>query len=174
RPSNPAGHCGRARPLSWAHQDGFPGGIEAGESSAFLGKALQQWRRFPPLAMLTLKFEDAIVNLFQADRVRIPHWTTAIGRKAVTGKIDRIDVAGALRVSFIENTSALVNHDVHAALDDFFVAYRPPKDGRLLCRRFNKRFDHGIGNCFSVLIVAVPAGPGFLAQPAHVKKPFQY
>jgi hypothetical protein len=40
------------------------------------------------------------------DRVGVPHGAAAIGRKAVAGNVDRVDVCGALSESLGENARA--------------------------------------------------------------------
>src|ERR1700730_5457076 len=92
---------------------------EFGEGFALLGETLQQWRGLPPIAEAPLKFADALVDLFQADGVGVPHRSTGIRGKAVAIEIDDVDVHGAKRDAFFEEARALVNQRVDAAIDDF-------------------------------------------------------
>jgi len=70
--------------------------------------------------MLFVKFADAVVNFFQADRVRIPHGPAAMRREAVAGEIDDVDIDGAQRVSFFQNARAFIHQRVDQAIDDLF------------------------------------------------------
>src|SRR5262245_25946974 len=101
------------------------GCIEGGESLSIAHERFKQWSRCPVLAMLTSKFENAFVNLVNPDRVRVPHRAADIGRKAVAGNVDRVDVCGALSESLRKNARAFIDHDVDTSFDDFFIAYRP-------------------------------------------------
>src|SRR5260370_14673749 len=98
--------------------------IEVGELLAFLSKLFEQRRRLPPVAMLFVKFADAIVDLLEADRVGIPHGPAAVGGEAVPVDIHHVDVHGAQRVAFVQNAGALVHQAIDAALADLLFRHR--------------------------------------------------
>src|SRR5262245_47429417 len=91
--------------------------------------------------MSTVIFENAFVDLLKPDRVGVPHWAAAIGRKPVARNVDCVDVCGALSESLGENARTLIDHDVDTSFDYFFIAYRPSGNAGLLRRRFDQRFD---------------------------------
>ena len=69
--------------------------IEVGKALAFFSQTLEQRSGLPEFAVLLMKFADAIVNFFQADRIRIPHRAAAVRRETVAGEIDDVDIDGA-------------------------------------------------------------------------------
>ena len=79
---------------------------------------------------MAVKFGDTRVDLFQADRVRVPHRTAAICGKAVAIDINDVDIRSAQRVAFLENARAFVDQSVEATIHDFrqrkFSAARCP------------------------------------------------
>jgi hypothetical protein len=50
----------------------------------------------------------------------MPHGPPAIGGKSVAVEIDDVDVQGAERDAFFEQTRSLVDQRVDTAVDDFF------------------------------------------------------
>src|SRR3989442_7654925 len=94
--------------------------MEFGDRPALLGELLQERRGRPDFAVLLLKFADLFVNGFQANGVRMPHGTTAIGRKSVAVQVNDVNIDGAQGIAVIEDTSAFVHERVKAAIDDFF------------------------------------------------------
>src|SRR5260370_17918903 len=91
--------------------------IEVGELLAFLSKLFEQRRRLPPVAMLFVKFADAIVDLLQADRVGIPHWPAAVGGEAVPVDINDSYFHGAKRLASVSTPAPLL----HQGLDPSFL-----------------------------------------------------
>src|SRR5262245_36637270 len=136
----------------------FIGCIEGGESLSIAHERFKQWSRCPVLAMLTAKFENTFVNLLKPNRVRVPHRAAAVGRKAVAGNVDRVDVCGALSESLGENARPFIDHDVDTSFDDFFIAYRPVGNAGSLRRRFDKRFDLRIPYRGPAIFISVPTG----------------
>src|SRR6266851_7228384 len=136
--------------------------IEFGERPALLGELLQERRGRPDFAVLLLKFADLFVNGFQANGVRIPHGTTAIGRKSVAVQVNDVNIDGAQGIAVIEDTSAFVYERVKAAIDNFLSGdlalgnscFGGPVPYQL--RRF------GIGKGAPLFVIFVPAGAGFL------------
>ena len=70
-----------------------------GERFVLLRELFEQRRGRPEFAVLTFEFADAIINLFQTDHVGVPHGTTAVGRVAIAGDVDDVDVHGAKRAA---------------------------------------------------------------------------
>src|ERR1051325_3791801 len=83
--------------------------VKVGETLAFFSQTLEQRRRFPEFSVLLMKFADAIVNFFQADCVRIPHWAAAMRWETIAGEIDDVDIDGAQRVAFFQNARAFIH-----------------------------------------------------------------
>src|SRR5258706_5432586 len=102
--------------------DSDSGALPAGEFTegfALLGETLQQRRRFPPIADALLKFADALIHFFQADRVGVPHGAAPMRGKTVAVEIDDVDVDGTERDAFFEEVRAFVHLRVDATVDDF-------------------------------------------------------
>ena len=56
---------------------------ELRESPALGCEALKQRRGLPVFTVLPVEFRHALVNVFQADRIRVPHRTSAMGGETV-------------------------------------------------------------------------------------------
>src|SRR5580704_3214793 len=118
--------------------------------------------------MLLVKFFNAIVDFSEAHGVGVPHWSAAMGRKAVAVEIDNVNVDGAQGVTFLENAGAFIDQRVDAAIDDFFFA-----NLSLGYASFGRPFsyqpgDFRVRNGAAVFVIFVPASPGFLAITAHL------
>src|SRR6266487_698249 len=144
--------------------------IEFGERPALLGELLQERRGRPDFAVLLLKFADLFVNGFQANGVRMPHGTTAIGGKSVAVQVNDVDINGAQGIALFEDTSAFVHERVKAAIDNFFsgdlTLGNPCLGGPLpyQLRHF------GIGKGTPLVVIFVPAGGGFLPITPQLAK----
>src|SRR5215470_6669585 len=123
--------------------------------------------------MLLTKCKNTAQNLVQTYRVRVPHRAPAIGRETVSGKINRIDIPGAQRVTFFENAGTFIDHHEKAPLDDFFSRNVASWNSRLFGRGLDQCVDFGIGNRFSIVAVPIPARSAFLPQPAQMVELFQ-
>src|SRR5713226_4519325 len=90
RAKKPAWRTRRTRLIlhPWTLRSGALLLVEFSEGLTLIGQLLQQWRGRPELAVLQAKLADAVVDFFQADRVRIPHRSTAIGWESVAIQID--------------------------------------------------------------------------------------
>src|ERR1700739_264269 len=137
--------------------------IKIGEALAFFGQTLEQRRGLPELSVLFMEFADAIVNFFQSDRVRIPHWAAAVRREAVAGEINDVDIDSAQRIAFFQNTRAFVNQGIDQAINNFFFG-----NCMLLHAGFRRPLAHvffhrGIKNGAAIFIILVPACAGLLA-----------
>src|SRR5438105_2022524 len=80
------------------------------EFPSFLGELDQQRCRPPclPLVALLKRF-DGVQNLVESDGVRVEHRAAAVGREAVAGEVDHVDVGGAQRDALLEDVRALVH-----------------------------------------------------------------
>src|SRR6185436_16358134 len=68
------------------------------EFPSFVRKFHEKGRRLPDGPLVSsLKLLDRIQDVLQADRVGIEHRPAAVGREAVAGQVDHVDVGGAQR-----------------------------------------------------------------------------
>src|SRR6266436_123199 len=144
--------------------------IEFGERPALLGELLQERRRRPDFAVLLLEFADSLVDGFQANGVRMPHGTTAIGRKSVAVQVNDVDINGAQSIALFEDSSAFVHERVKAAIDNFFsgdLALGNPCFGGPLPYQLSH---FGIGKGAPPVVIFVPAGTGFLSITPQLAK----
>ncbi len=139
---------------------------EVGESFALVCEARQQRGWLPDFAVLAVKFGDARENLFQADRVRIPHGAAAIGGEAVAVEINNVYVRSAQGEPFFEDARAFVDESVEAAIHDF-------RGGNFALRDFcfgypfaDQFINRGIGHGAALLIIFVPTGACLLTEAA--------
>src|SRR5207302_8027485 len=97
------------------------------------------------------------------------HRPAAIGREAVAGEVDHVDVGGAQRDAFLEDVRALVGERVHAALDDFLIADLPRRVAHLFAIGREHLVHLGVRNRFAISrLIAVPAAAGLLTEPAFL------
>src|SRR6266699_2863401 len=144
--------------------------IEFGERPALLGELLQERRGRPDFAVLLLEFADSFVDSFQANGVRIPHGTTAIGRKSVAVQVNDVNIDGAQGIAVIEDTSAFVHERIEAAIDNFFsgdLALGNPCFGGPLPYQLSH---FGVGKGAPLFVIFVPAGAGFLPITPQLAK----
>src|SRR5579875_414861 len=141
--------------------------VQTGERAALGGQAGQQRGRFPEFAELLPERTHALVNGFQTNGIGVPHGAAAVSGKTIAGEVDGIDIGGTQGITFFEDARAFVDHGINAALENFAV--RDPALGNARCRGGfpDEVFNAGIGDGFALLIVAIPAAGGFLAEPAH-------
>src|SRR5262245_56653697 len=93
------------------------------EPPALFRQFHEQRRRIPRLPLIAfLETFDRIQHLVQTDGVRIEHRSAPIGREAVAGEVDHVDVGGAQGDAFLEDVRAFVDQRVDQARDDFVVA----------------------------------------------------
>src|SRR5688500_11902367 len=78
-----SGGMGEREPISLLPLPHFPTPPLSIEGLAFLGKFFQERRRFPVSAMLLLEFADPIEDLFQPNRIGVPHRTAEVGGKTI-------------------------------------------------------------------------------------------
>src|ERR1700691_1054907 len=117
--------------------------------------------------MLLLKLRDALIDLLQSHRVGIPHRTTAIGGETIAVEIDDVDVNRPQRVSFFENSRALIYQRIDAAIDDLDSRDLPLRDSCVRAPLAYESGHFGISARTAVLVVLVPSLPGFLAIAAE-------
>src|SRR6185369_3910078 len=129
------------------------------EFSPFLGKFDEQGRGLPDLSHVALaEFFDRGEHLGQAHGVGVEHRPAAVGREAVAGEVDHVDVGSAQRDAFLEDVGRLVHQRVDQPLDDFLVGNLPGLDVFLLPVVGNYLFDFGIRYRLAVgQVVLVPA-----------------
>ena len=85
-----------------------------------LGQLFQQGSGFPSFAMLLVQLADAIIDLFQANGVGVPHRSASISGKSVAVEINDVDVHRAQSVAFFEEARAFVDQRVEATIDDLY------------------------------------------------------
>src|ERR1700704_2693174 len=95
--------------------------VEFPERRACPGQPDQEWRRRPALAQVAVECLDPVENLREADLIGTAHRTASIGRKAVSGQVDDVDVGGAGGNPVLEHASALVDHRVKGTLANLLV-----------------------------------------------------
>src|SRR6202041_1459545 len=83
--------------------------------------------------------------MLQADLIGIEHRAAAIDRPAIAIEPDHIDIAGARRDLFFENSRAFIDHRIHHALEDFLVADDAALAPQTLQRLVDQLLDFGIG-----------------------------
>ena len=101
---------------------------ELRETPALSCQALKQRRRLPVFTVLPVEFGDAFVNVFQADRIRVPHRTSAMGGETVAIEINDVDIRSAQREAFFKNACTFVDQSVHAAVHNFAGRYFALRD----------------------------------------------
>src|SRR3954468_4095663 len=110
---------------------------------------------------------ETVGDVLQADAIGPEHRATAVDRPAVTIEPDHIDIARPRRDAFIEDTSTLVHHRVHHALEDFVVTDGTALLAELLQGLVDHLLDIRIGQrrtrAAFVLVVALA---GLLAETA--------
>src|SRR5690554_2630991 len=99
--------------------------LEIPELLALAHQALEQLRRLPLVAAdSVLELLNACQDLIQSDLVGPEHRPPAVRREAIAVYPDNIDIRCAASDAFLEDLRTLVDHDVHATLEDFLVADR--------------------------------------------------
>src|SRR6266704_3882148 len=144
--------------------------IEFGERPALLGELLQERYRRPDFTVLLLEFADSLVDGFQANGVRIPHGTTAIGGESVAVQVNDVDIDGAQSIALFEDSSAFVHERIEAAIDNFFsgdLTLGNPCCGGPLPYQLRH---FGIGKGTPLVVIFVPAGAGFLPITPQLAK----
>src|ERR1051325_5918375 len=140
------------------------------EPPAFLGEFDEQRRGLPHRALVSLlELFDRGEHLLQAHGVGIEHRPAAVGREAVAGEVDHVDVGGAQRDAFVEDLRALVDQRVDQALDDLVIRDAPACDVVLLPVLRDQLVDLGIRDRLSAArLVGVPAFAGLLPEAAEL------
>src|SRR4030095_16980029 len=141
---------------SWSSQSLLLLCVQVRERAAALSKLPEKRRRFPEARVSALKRENPIEDFLQADGVRVPHWTAAITGESITCQIDRIDIGGTQRITFLQDARTFIDHDVQAPLDDFFICDGPLRNTCALSRLANEGFHFGVRVRFTVFIIAIP------------------
>src|SRR6266571_109510 len=144
--------------------------IEFGERPALLGELLQERCRRPDFTVLLLEFADSLVDGFQANGVRIPQGTTAIGGKSVAVQVNDVDIDGAQSIALFEDSSAFVHERIEAAIDNFFsgdLTLGNPCCGGPLPYQLRH---FGIGKGTPLVVIFVPADAGFLPITPQLAK----
>src|SRR5437763_1622819 len=134
------------------------------------GQLLQQRRGLPELAVLFVKFQNAVVNVFQADGIGIPHRPAAMSREAVAVDVDDVDVARPQRIVFFQDARAFVYQSVEAAVQNFLARNLPLGDFRFRGPFSYQSGYFRIGDCAPVFVVFVPPSAGLLAESSHFAK----
>src|SRR5690606_1714226 len=139
---------------------------EAAEPLALFDEPLQQRCRLPLCAAEALVIAlDGLQDLVEANLVGPEHRSTPIDREAVAVNPDHVDIRRALSDAFLEDLGALVDHHVHAALEDFLLADLARGDALLLTELLDQAIDLGVGDGrAAAFLVAVDTGVGLLPQ----------
>src|SRR6266702_5040747 len=144
--------------------------IEFGERPALLGELLQERCRRPDFTVLLLEFADSLVDGFQANGVRKPQGTTAIGRKSVAVQVNDVNIDGAQGIALFEDSSAFVHERIEAAIDNFFSGDLP-LGNPCLGGPLRYQLSHfRIGKGTPLFVIFVPADAGFLPITPQLAK----
>src|SRR5260221_7865271 len=140
------------------------------EPPALFGEFDKQRRRLQLRALVALlEFLDRSQPAVRPGAVGMEHRPAAIGRKAVAGEVDHVDVGGAQRDAFLEDVRALVGERVHAALDDFVIADLPRLVAHLFAVRGQHLLELGVRDRLSVAgLLAISAPARLLPEPAFL------
>src|SRR5689334_24059131 len=140
------------------------------EPPAFLGEFDEQRRGLPHRALVSLlELFDRGQHLVQAHGVGVEHRPAAVGREAVAGEVDHVDVGGAQRDTFLEDLRALVHERVDKALDDLVVGDLARLDPIGFPVVGDELVDLRVRDGFAVAgFVQVPALPGLLPEAAEL------
>ena len=96
------------------------------------------------------------------------HGPAAKHGEAIAAEIDHIEVRGACRNPFFQQTRALVDQRQHATRNDFLIAERTRAHAQLAAVRFDQGRHLGIGNRVTpARFVAIPALADLLAEAAE-------
>src|SRR5215471_15885779 len=142
-----------------------------GEGFPKLSELLEQRRGFPKFALLLLKFENAVVDFFQANSIGIPHRAATIGGETVAVDINDIDIHGAKCGAVFEDAGAFVHQRVDTAIDNLLPRNCSLTDAVFRGPLFHQGGDLGIERRLAVFIVFIPASPGLLAEAPHFAEP---
>src|SRR5712691_1451585 len=91
------------------------------EGLSFRGETHQQRGRRPALAVFRLELDNPVVDPLEAYRIGPKHRPSAIGREAVAGQINDVDIDSSQRRAVFQYTSAFVDQTVQAAFQDFLA-----------------------------------------------------
>src|SRR5437868_1688192 len=91
--------------------------IEVRELLALRGETFQQRRRRPYTSVLLLELRNSTQHTFQANRVRIPHWSATVCREAVAVDINDVDVAGPQCDSLLQYLCTFIDQRIDRSLD---------------------------------------------------------
>src|SRR5690349_3817162 len=143
------------------------------EFLSFLREFHEKRRRFPdgPLIAIGKGFDPA-QDLVQPDGIRVEHRPAAVGREAVAGEVNHVDVRGAQRDAFLEDLRAFVDQRVDEALHDFLVGNRSRLDPLLFPVVSDDPVHFGIGDGFPISrLIEIPALAGLLPEAAELRDP---
>src|SRR5688572_273391 len=115
-----------------------------------------------------MKRRYTLVDVRQADAVRVEHRSTAPGGETVAVRVDDVDVSGAAGVAFFEHARPFVDERVNRPLDDLFVRDWPAANACRTGRPLDQRQHFGISSGLSVVAVEIPALAGFLSEAPHL------
>src|SRR6185503_20127177 len=142
------------------------------EFPAFLGELHEERRRLPLRALIAfLKGLNTLQNLIESDAIRIEHRPAAVGRKAVAGEVDHVDVRGAQRDAFFEDVGAFVHQGIDQSLHDLLVGDRSRLGADFFPVSGQNLINLGVGDrlariCPSSGLVSVEALAGLLPEAA--------
>src|SRR5579875_337761 len=76
-----------------------------------------------------------------ADQIGVEHWPAAIDGPAIAVDPDDIDVGGTLRLAFLDDPGAFVDHWINATLENFLVGNGAALDTLPRCNVENDLLD---------------------------------
>src|SRR6185503_8184934 len=128
----------------------------------------EQRRGLPLVPLVSLpEFLHGGEDFRKPDRVGVEHRPAAVGREAVAGEVDHVDVGGAQGDAFLEDGRAFVDQRVDQALYDLVVTDFSWGYFYFFSVLRNYFVDGGIGNRLAVAgFVLVEALAGLLTEAA--------
>src|ERR1700740_1847002 len=120
--------------------------------------------------MRLMKFANAIVDFFQADRIRVPHGAAAISGKPIPVEINDVDVYGAQGVALFQDSRAFIYERVDQAIHNFVLADLALWDARFCGPLAHELRDFWIWDRAAIFVVFVPTRAGLLPIASHLAK----
>src|SRR5262245_20425203 len=143
--------------------------IHLAERTAGLAEVPEQGRRPPTRAIALVPNRDLVVDLARPDLVGPKHQPAAIAREAEAVEPHDVDVAGADRLTLLQDLAGFVDRREQQAAQDLLVREWALLEALLGRHLLDDGMRLGIDDRRAVaLLVAIPALAGLLAQPTHL------
>src|ERR1700722_1520798 len=102
------------------------------ERLTLLRESFEQGAEFPLVALISpLKLTDALDNMVEPNAIGVIHRSAALGREPVAGGVDHVDVRGALRHAFLQNSRTFIDQRENQPFDNVHIGEMMLRDGEL-------------------------------------------